>query len=338
MTTLGGDMAVPADQVDAASPSPATPARISVIIPNYNHARFLPRALSAFLRQSLPPAEIIVVNDGSTDNSLEVLTGFARQHPVIRVVNNDRNLGVVGSMNRGLELAGNDYVFFSAADDEVRPGLLDHSLRLLQAHPQAGLCSSLSEWRCAASGLAWPYGAGMPDEPCYLSPDEMVALGRRGRLAISGPNMVFRKAALVGVGGWIPELRWFCDLFGAYTVGFRHGICHLPEVLAEFNLDPGSYYHSGRGTAERREVMDRLLRLLESAPYADVAPRMRDSGILGTLGLPMLQVVLGTRAHHPFLTPTFLRQVARRTAEVVGRKWFPGWLARWCLRVFYGSG
>ena len=338
MTTLDRRMAATEVQADAAPPSSEAPARVSVIIPNYNHARFLPRALNAFVRQSLPPAEIIVVNDGSTDNSLEVLTEFARQHPVIRVLNHDRNLGVVRSMNRGLELAGSDYVFFSAADDEVRPGLLEHSARLLQAHPRAGLCSSLSEWRCAASGLAWPYGAGMPDQPCYLSPDEMVALGRRGRLAISGPNAVFRKAALAGVGGWIPELRWFCDLFGAYTVGFRHGICHLPEVLAEFNLDPGSYYHSARGASERREVMDRLLRLLESAPFTDVAPRMRNSGILGTLGLPMLRVVVGTRAHREFLTAAFLRQVARRTAEVVGRKWFPGWLARWCLRVFYGWG
>jgi len=311
-------------------------AGVSVIVPNYNHAQYLPRALNALLRQSLPPAEILVVNDGSTDNSLEVLGEFARQHPLLRIVNNEQNLGVVRSMNRGLELAASEFVFFSEADDEVRPGLLERSVCRLQAHPQAGLCSSLSEWRCKASGLAWPYGGGMPDRAGYLSPDDMVALGRRGRLAISGPNMVFRKGALVGAGGWIPELRWFCDLFGAYTVGFRHGMCHLPEVLAEFNLDPGSYYHRTQGAAERRAVMDRLLRLLASAPYADVAPRMRDSGILGTLGWPMLRVALGTREHRGFVTWPFLRQAGRRTAEVIGRRCFPAWLARWCLRVFYG--
>ncbi len=323
---------------DDAAPRPSTgSAAVSVIVPNFNHGRFLERSLTALLRQSLPPAEIIVVNDGSTDNSLEVLTGLARQHPVIRVENNERNLGVVRSMNRGLELAGHDYVFFSAADDEVRPGLLGRSLELLQAHPQAGLCNSLSEWRYAAEGLSWQHGAGMPRQAGYLAPEALVTLGKEGRLAISGPNAVFRKAALVGAGGWIPELRWFCDMFGAYVVGFRHGICHLPEVLAEFNLSATSYYRRAKA-AERRAVMDQFVRLLESEAYRDVASRMAQSGILGTLGLPMLRVVAGTREHREFLTPAFLRQALRRTAELVGRRCFPGWLARWCLRMFYGRG
>lgn len=329
-------MTVPAEPLGAVASPKDVPARVSVIIPNYNHAPHLPRALRAVLRQSLPPVEIIVVNDGSTDNSLEVLADFARQHPLIRVLDNGQNLGVVRSLNRGLDLASSEYVFFTAADDEIRPGLLERSLRLLEAHPQAGLCHSLSVWRCATSGLSWTFGAGMPPQAGYLSPDELVDLGRAGRLAISGPNAVFRREALRSAGGWIPELRWFCDLFGVYVVAFRHGICHLPEVLAEFNLNPRSYYHTARDAAERREVMGRLLDQLERAPYVDVAPRVRESGILGTLGWPMLRVVTGKRTYHGYLTVAFARQVARRVAEVVGRKWFPGWLARWCLRVFYG--
>lgn len=311
-------------------------ARISVIVPNYNHGRLLPRCLTALLNQSLPPWEIIVVDDGSTDNSLEVLKSFAQRYDKVRVLSNERNSGVAVTLNRGLRQARCDYVFFGAADDEVRPELFERSICILQAHPKAGLCSGICEWRCSSTGLTWQMGAGMPRQACYLSPGEMVALARNGRLAISAQATVFRKSALVEAGAWIPELRWFCDFFGAYVVGFRHGMCHVPEVLATFNLHPTGYYHSAHSSAERREVMDRILRFLEGETYADVAPLICQSGLLGTLGWPMFCLVLSHREHWGFLNGPFVRRVARRCAEVVGRRFFPNWLARLCLKAFYG--
>lgn len=310
-------------------------ASLSVIVPNYNHARFLPRCLDALLRQSGPVCEILVVDDASTDDSRAVLADFAEAHPLLRVHLNERNLGVNTTMNRALHLARGEYVFFTAADDEVRPGLFEKSLRLLRAHPQAGLCTGLCEWRRTESGLSWVMGAGMPKEPCYLSPADMVALGRSGRLMISNPSTIYRKTALLEVGGWKPELRWFTDWFGAFTVGFRHGICHVPEVLSTFNLSPTSYYHSAQSREERRAVMLRLLQILESEAFADVAPRIGQSGILGAFGWPMLQLVARHPAHRRFLTGAFIRRTGRRCAEVAGRRFFPGWLERWCLKAFY---
>src|SRR5207245_472394 len=98
-----------------------TAPRISAIIPNFNHAKFLPRSVGSFLNQPLLPAEIIVVDDASTDNSLEVLNSLAQQHPIIRVLRNEKNMGVNASMNRAMAEAPGDYVLFTAADDELRP-------------------------------------------------------------------------------------------------------------------------------------------------------------------------------------------------------------------------
>ena len=310
--------------------------RISVITANYNHAQLLPRCLSALLSQSVQPWEIIVVDDASTDNSLEVINSFAKQHPLIRVYSNERNLGVNLNNNRGLELARGDYVFFAAADDEVKPGFFEKSIRMLRDHPEAGLSSGICEWRAAGEDLSWYIGAAMPGKPCFLSPSDMVALGRRGRLAISAPCSIFKKTALVEAGGWIPELRWFTDFFGAHVVGFRHGMCHVPEVLSTFNLSPNSYYQTANSRAERGEVMERVLLLLESPKYADVEPFIRKSGILGAFGWPMVQVVTGRKLHWRFLSVAFIFRAARRCAEVVGRRFFPDRLARFCLKVFYG--
>lgn len=78
-----------------------TNARLSVVVPNYNHAQYLPEALNAILNQSCRPMEVIVIDDCSTDNSVEVIEAFIRMDPIIRLYRNERNRGVNFSMNRG---------------------------------------------------------------------------------------------------------------------------------------------------------------------------------------------------------------------------------------------
>ncbi len=310
---------------------------ISAIIPNFNHAKFLPRSVGSFLNQPLLPSEIIVVDDASTDNSLDVLNALAQQHPLIRVLHNPKNLGVNASMNRAMEQARGDYVLFTAADDEVRPGVFEHATRMFRTHPQAGLCSGIAEWRCTTTGQIWYNGGRMPDRPCYLTPAEMVALSKRGRLAINNQNTVYKKSALQEAGGWIPELHWFSDWFADCAVGFRYGMCHVPEVLSNFYLHPNSYYNAtARAHAERRPVMGHVLRLLESDQFADIAPLVRASGFMGGFGWPMVRVMLSRRQYWKYLTPCFLRQAAKRSAERIGRRVLPEWLAQICLKAFYG--
>jgi glycosyltransferase involved in cell wall biosynthesis len=287
--------------------------------------------------QTVLPFEILVVDDASTDNSLEVLDSLARQYPILRVSRNEKNQGVNETLRRGLALARGDHVLLAAADDEVRPNLFENVVRMFRQYPQAGVCSGICEWRCTVTGSHWYKGTGMPARPCYLSPSDMVALAKRGKLAINGQNAVYKKNALVKAGGWLPELQWFGDSFGSYVVGFRHGMCHVPEVLSNFYLYPGSFYNADAGAgAKRRAVMGRLLDVMESERFADVAPCIRNSGLLGEYGWPMAKVIAGQRRHWRCLTPAFIRHVARRSAERIGRRFFPDPLAKWCLKMFYG--
>ena len=311
---------------------------ISAIVPNFNHAKYLPRSLGALLNQPVLPCEILVMDDASTDNSLEVLNELARKHPLIRVCPNPKNMGCNASMNRGMEMARGDYVLFTAADDEVRPGVFEHAARMLSAHPEAAVCSGITEYRDTVSGLTWFNGGGMPKQECFLSPKAMVSLCQRGRLAINNQSAVYKKSALAAAGGWIPELHWFSDSFADAVVGFRHGMCHVPVVLSNFYLYPQSYYSAkARAHAERRAVMHRMLELLEpGGRFSEVAPLVRRSGFMGTFGWSMVRVVLSRPSHWRFLTPAFLYLAGRRSCEIIGRRFFPQWLARLCVRIFYG--
>src|SRR5207249_4932927 len=123
-----------------------------------------------------------VMDDASTDDSVQVIESFAKRHPIIRLHRNERNLGVVSNINRGVDLALGDYLLTAAADDELVPGFFEKSLRLLGEYPRAGLSCTVGDWREVASGLNWHVGVGMCDRPSYLAPATLVELGKRGKL------------------------------------------------------------------------------------------------------------------------------------------------------------
>lgn len=98
--------------------------KFSIVIPVFNRAALVGRALSSALNQSLPPLEIIVVDDGSTDNSKEVITQFTDRHEGIILIsqtNSERG----AARNRGFEAATGDYVVFFDSDDEMMPHYLE---------------------------------------------------------------------------------------------------------------------------------------------------------------------------------------------------------------------
>jgi len=92
---------------------------LAVIIPNFNYGRFLPRTLDSVLAQTEPFDEIVVVDDGSTDNSMEVLAGYADRARILRITNS----GHLGACRAGLAASTSDYIYSLDADDFAEPGL-----------------------------------------------------------------------------------------------------------------------------------------------------------------------------------------------------------------------
>jgi glycosyltransferase involved in cell wall biosynthesis len=309
--------------------------RLSVIIPNYNHAHYLPTCLDAMLKQSVKPFEILIIEDASTDRSLEVISDYAHRYSLIRCHRNEKNQGVVFGMNRGLELAQGDYVYFAAADDEVLPGFFEKSLRLLSQYPASSMCCTIGDWREKSSGYQWNVAVGMADQAGFIGPDEMVRLEQQDRLYIASHTAIIRRAALTEVGGFIPELKWHCDWFAIYLAAFRYGICYLPEPLAVFNIHPTSFYTSGRKGDAHRQVILHMLELLNRPAFHDAAERVRISGALYQFAWPVLRAMLQNAAYRRFINPTFLRKNLWHAFKLQMKALLPAAVARWYFRTFY---
>lgn len=115
---------------------------ISVIMPVYNGQDYLAEAIKSILNQSFSDFEFIIIDDCSTDNSLEIAEYFLKQDNRIKITKLAKNIGIVGALNVGLNVAQGKYIARMDADDISVPERLEKQYSFLENHPEVGLVSS----------------------------------------------------------------------------------------------------------------------------------------------------------------------------------------------------
>jgi len=119
------------------------PADVSVIIPTFNRSKWVSEAVDSVLHQTLKPREIIVVDDGSTDDTADVLDGYG---DAIRVLRLKENRGVSAARNRGIEAACCRYVAFLDSDDLWLPRKLEDQINHVRKHPEIRIHQTDEIW------------------------------------------------------------------------------------------------------------------------------------------------------------------------------------------------
>lgn len=115
--------------------------QISVVLPVYNAEVFLAEAISSILKQSIADFELLIINDGSTDQSSEIINRF--QDKRIRILNNSKNEGLIASLNKGISEAKGEFIARMDADDTAQPKRFEEQLKFLIKHPNVGVCGTL---------------------------------------------------------------------------------------------------------------------------------------------------------------------------------------------------
>jgi hypothetical protein len=115
---------------------------MSVVMPNFNHGHLIEQALAAIARQTMLPFEVVVVDDGSTDDSVPRVQSLTASMPWLRIHRHPENRGVNAACNSGLELVSGDFVLFSAADDCLSPEMVERACAAAAAHSRTGIVFS----------------------------------------------------------------------------------------------------------------------------------------------------------------------------------------------------
>jgi glycosyltransferase involved in cell wall biosynthesis len=250
---------------------------LSVILPNYNHAHYIARAIEALAEQQPAPSEILVIDDASSDNSRDVIEAAAALLPTVSLIANAENKGVAVRSQQGLEAARGRYVYFAASDDLVLPGFFRLALDCLERIPQAGLCCGEAILIDGDTGSVMGVRPGVrPLLTCgYLSPEQTRRLLARSDNWILTGSAVLRRAALVEAGRFNPRLGSFADGFLVRKIALRHGFCFAPEPVSIWRIFPTGVSRTVALADEKAKAfLVQIPRYIESDPafpdwYAD---------------------------------------------------------------------
>jgi glycosyltransferase involved in cell wall biosynthesis len=224
---------------DAAAPGESPPPEklLTVVIPHYNQRDFLPRAVASILEGETRGVEIIIVDDGSTDNSESTLVALQAASPVISVIRCRTNKGAPAALNEGLAAARGRYVSFLGADDFVMPSLYMPLVRALEDTPAAALASSAIVTVGSDGSLRGIRPITPPSFRAeFLDPQTIRRRIKSTDHWICSTTAVYRTDLLRAAGGFDATLGVFCDIIVARILAFEHGFIYLPGIRAVFRV------------------------------------------------------------------------------------------------------
>jgi glycosyltransferase involved in cell wall biosynthesis len=282
--------------------APAAAGRVSVVVPLYNHARYVADAVRSALDQGPVLREVVVVDDGSTDNSAEALLAACGDDPRL-VLWSQPNRGAHAAINAGLLRATGEVLAVLNSDDVYAPGRLDRLVAALDADPGADL---------AATGLRFLDGDGAPAENLWY--EESLAFHRasgdlgaalvNGNFLMTTSNLAFRCGLLDRIGLLAP-LRYAHDLdflLRALAHGRRFTLL-LDEPLLFYRVHAANTIKEEHGAVrlEWAAAAAAFLDALTTAPGPVDWARLRAVGAVLERHklLPAVQLCLAHLRRHP---------------------------------------
>jgi len=279
---------------------------LSVIMPNYNYGHFIGQMLESIFAQSYPATEVVVIDDASTDDSVSIIKGFMKKYPNLRLIQNERNIGPIAIGKRIFEAVSGDYVFPCASDDWILPGFFEKSMKLLAQYSQAGLCCT----DCAVyDGKQYINNKKyLSNEAAYLPPIEVYKRFRREHITpFSIHTTILNRKMLLKVGGYREELEWAADLFAYSVLGFRHGICYVPEILTVIRRHESQYgVTMAKKTNLERRVIEKVINAAREPAYKDVLPMFQKTAAFSVHPWEVLYVVINNPQYWDFLSGKLL--------------------------------
>ena len=219
--------------------------KVSVITTVYNVERYLRDSLDSLFNQSFKDYEVIIVNDGSTDGTRDIILGYLDK-PNVRLLENANNEGIPVSRNRALLAAKGEYVAIHDGDDLSLPDRFEKEVQFLDSHPEITFMGGHA-YQISITGA-------LLGSMSYPPPDTLTAFKQilQWKLnPIIDPSCMFRKKSIVDIGGYTmdEELRTALDLqLWCRLLAVGHKLSNLQEPLIRYRINPDGVTRTERST------------------------------------------------------------------------------------------
>jgi glycosyltransferase involved in cell wall biosynthesis len=201
--------------------------KLSVVLPVYNCDRYLDQAIQSIVDQTYANFELIIINDGSTDGSLEIIQRHMRADPRIRLIDQE-NQGLIAALNNGILASRAEYIARMDGDDIAHPERFAKQMAFLEAHPEVALLGTGFELIDENSAV---FNSVIMDET-----DAQLKQAIKVSNCFHHPTVVFKRQAVLDIGLYRQEFL-HCedyDLYARFCKGYVVG--NLPEILLSYRI------------------------------------------------------------------------------------------------------
>ena len=310
--------------------APSTAARrVTVVVPSYNHGRYLERCLRSVFAQTLAPARLVVIDDGSRDGSAALAEGVLRDSPWPAELVARENRGLCATLNQGLAMADSEYFAYLGSDDAWHPDRLRAGVEALEANPDAVLSYS----DCFVVD-AEDVVVGTTQDWAQYASGNLLPLLLRGESIPMSPTVLYRRAPLARFG-W-PEASRLEDYQLYLQLAALGPFLYVPRTLAYWRR------HGTNNSRNLAMMLDEAVRAqARVAPSLGLSPaelrrcqaslRFRDAGYYLAAGERWRAIRLSLGNLHGAPGPA---AVARRLIQLAAPRWMvDGWRRRRAARA-----
>lgn len=268
---------------------------ISIILPTYNRGYCIERAIDSILQQVYPYWELLVVDDGSTDHTEEIVMKISQSDARVRYYRQPVNKGVAAARNEGIRQARYEYIAFQDSDDVWKKDKLKKQMRMFEEQPELGLVY------CAYEGTK-------RDGTMVRVPSAAMAIEElQGRMyplllkqnVIGAPTVIVRRECLAGSGGFDDKLTcledWelFLRIAKEYAVGFVNEALVIADIHeGGVSSGVGGYFYT-----RCKMIIDHKKALMEYGMFENMVEQMlmmaQEAGVLGQVSQMMQSMLAG---------------------------------------------
>ena len=239
---------------------------VTVITPAYNRASFLDETIQSVLSQDYPRIEYIVLDDGSTDSTREILRKYNGQV----FWESHANMGEARTVNKGFQMAKGEIVCVVNSDDPLLPGAIRAAVTLMQDHPD--VLAAYPDWNEIGPASEFVRRIQLPD---YDIQKMLTTFD-----VSMGPGTFIRRAAFDWVGVRDPQFKYAGDLEFWFRMALHGKLVHIPETLATHRTHPDSASVSDRGPQMAEELF-KLVEKLFVSPNLPLGIQKQRKQVLG---------------------------------------------------------
>lgn len=217
------------------------PPAISVVMPAYNAEKFIGEAIESILNQTFKDFELVILNDASTDGTLDVINLYARRDSRTKVITNHQNLYIAGNRNKGIGLSQGKYIVWQDADDIAYKTRLEELFTFMESHPEVGICGSY---------LDIFDETGNTHIREYKIDDKELRSSIFRYSPVAQPSAIIRKECFDKVGLYNLDMPPAEDLEMSFRIGEHYKFGNIPKPLIKYRT------HTSSATFKRLKTIE----------------------------------------------------------------------------------